>query len=46
MNGENAQIAAIRGRIVELVELDPSLPFKVDPMNGRKAQESGLRLNA
>ena len=25
--------------------IDPLLLFKVDPMNGRKAQESGLRLN-
>ena len=27
-------------------DLDPLLPFKVDPMNGREARESGLRLKA
>jgi hypothetical protein len=26
--------------------LDPLLPFKIVPMNGRKARESGLRLKA
>ena len=26
--------------------LDPLLPFKIGPVNGRKAQESGLRLQA
>ena len=26
--------------------IDPLLLFKVDPMNGREARESGLRLNA
>jgi hypothetical protein len=29
-----------------LVGFAPLLPFKVDPMNGPKGRESGLRLNA
>jgi hypothetical protein len=27
-----------------LHDLDPLLPFKIGPMNGREARESGLRL--
>jgi uncharacterized protein YbjT (DUF2867 family) len=28
----------------QTVGIDPLLPFKIDPMNGREARESGLRL--
>ena len=27
-------------------QIDPLLPFEIDPVNGREAPESGLRLKA
>jgi len=27
-------------------QIDPELPFKIGPMDGREARESGLRLKA
>jgi hypothetical protein len=29
-----------------MAQFDPELTFKIDPMNGREAEESGLRLKA
>ena len=33
------------GRAWRTSQIDPLLPFKIGPMNGREARESGLRLN-
>jgi hypothetical protein len=44
--GRNAQGAVIAKRPGERVKSSRLLPFKVGPLNGREAQESGLWLNA
>jgi hypothetical protein len=39
----NAQIAVIPGPLGERGMFDPKPTFKIGPVNGRKARESGLR---